>query len=446
MSQDHQLNIKTFNFNSFRENCYVLWDGRGNCVFVDPGCYWPEEFAKLKELVKTERLAPKAIWLTHGHFDHVHGVLRIVREYSVPVLMSPEDKMILDNNPAAVREFGLVAHDSSEIKTVDIRDGEVLDTLEGSPFRVLTTPGHTPGGVCYYDETDKVLLTGDTLFAGAIGRSDLIGGDYDHLIISIMDKLMGLPGDVDVLPGHGRKTTIADERTHNPFLQPFNEPEEDLDWDGRGNCVFVDPGCYWPEEFAKLKELVKTERLAPKAIWLTHGHFDHVHGVLRIVREYSVPVLMSPEDKMILDNNPAAVREFGLVAHDSSEIKTVDIRDGEVLDTLEGSPFRVLTTPGHTPGGVCYYDETDKVLLTGDTLFAGAIGRSDLIGGDYDHLIISIMDKLMGLPGDVDVLPGHGRKTTIADERTHNPFLQPFNEPEEDLDWDGEGIEIEGEK
>ena len=106
----------------------------------------------------------------------------------------------------------------------------------------------------------------------------------------------------------------------------------------------------------------------------------------------------------------------------------------------------MITTPGHTPGGVCYYDETDKVLLTGDTLFAGAIGRSDLIGGDYDHLIISIMDKLMGLPGDVDVLPGHGRKTTIADERTHNPFLQPFNEPEEDLDWDGEGIEIEGEK
>lgn len=73
MNMDHQLNIKTFNFNSFRENCYVLWDGRGNCVFVDPGCYWPEEFAKLKELVKTERLTPKAIWLTHGHFDHVHG-------------------------------------------------------------------------------------------------------------------------------------------------------------------------------------------------------------------------------------------------------------------------------------------------------------------------------------------------------------------------------------
>ncbi len=231
---NHLLNIKTFVFNSFRENCYVLWDAVGNCVIVDPGCYWPEEFARLKELVEAEGLTPKAVWLTHGHFDHVHGVLKVVREYSVPVLMSSEDKVVLDNNQAAVGAFGLTAPDSSDIKTVDIRDGEIQDTLQGAPFKVITTPGHTPGGVCYYDETDKVLISGDTLFAGTIGRTDHLGGDYDRLIISVMDKLMGLPGDVDVLPGHGHRTTIADERTHNPFLQPFNEPEEDFDWDGDG--------------------------------------------------------------------------------------------------------------------------------------------------------------------------------------------------------------------
>lgn len=231
---NHLLNIKTFVFNSFRENCYVLWDAVGNCVIVDPGCYWPEEFARLKELVEAEGLTPKAVWLTHGHFDHVHGVLKVVREYSVPVLMSSEDKVVLDNNQAAVGAFGLTAPDSSDIKTVDIRDGEILDTLQGASFKVITTPGHTPGGVCYYDETDKVLISGDTLFAGTIGRTDHLGGDYDRLIISVMDKLMGLPGDVDVLPGHGHRTTIADERTHNPFLQPFNEPEEDFDWDGDG--------------------------------------------------------------------------------------------------------------------------------------------------------------------------------------------------------------------
>ena len=239
MSQDHQLNIKTVIFNSFRENCYVLWDAEGNCVIVDPGCYWQEEFGRLKEFIAAEGLKPKAVWLTHGHFDHVHGVLRVVEEYSVPVLMSPEDKIVLDNNQNAVRDFGLTAPDSSMIKTVDIKDGDVLDTLEGAPFKVITTPGHTPGCVCYYCETDKVLLSGDTLFAGTIGRTDHLGGDYDREIISVMDKLMGLPGDVDVLPGHGHRTTIADERTHNPFLQPFNEPEEDPDWDGDG--IEIDP-------------------------------------------------------------------------------------------------------------------------------------------------------------------------------------------------------------
>lgn len=236
---DHQLNIKTFIFNSFRENCYVLWDAAGNCVIVDPGCYWQEEFGRLKEFIAAEGLKPKAVWLTHGHFDHVHGVLKVVAEYSVPVLMSPEDKIVLDNNQNAVRDFGLTAPDSSQIKTVDIKDGDVLDTLEGAPFKVITTPGHTPGCVCYYCEADKVLLSGDTLFAGTIGRTDHLGGDYDREIISVMDKLMGLPGDVDVLPGHGRRTTIADERTHNPFLQPFNEPEEDPDWDGDG--IEIDP-------------------------------------------------------------------------------------------------------------------------------------------------------------------------------------------------------------
>lgn len=234
MSQDHQLNIKTFIFNSFRENCYLLWDAVGNCVIVDPGCYWPEEFARLREFIAAEGLTPKAVWLTHGHFDHVHGVLKVVGEYSVPVLMSPDDKIVLDNNQAAVRDFGLLAPDSSQIQTVDISDGEVLDTLQGAPFKVITTPGHTPGCVCYYCEADKVLLSGDTLFTGAIGRTDHLGGDYDREIISIMDKLMGLPGDVDVLPGHGHRTTIANERTQNPFLQPFNEPEEDIDWDGDG--------------------------------------------------------------------------------------------------------------------------------------------------------------------------------------------------------------------
>ena len=88
--------------------------------------------------------------------------------------------------------------------------------------------------------------------------------------------------------------------------------------------------------------------------------------------------------------------------------------------------------------------KADKLLISGDTLFAGSIGRTDSAWGDYDKEIVSIMDKIMGLDGEVEVIPGHGPKTDIAHERTHNPFLQPFNEPEEDMDWDGEGLNIDG--
>ena len=108
-----------------------------------------------------------------------------------------------------------------------------------------------------------------------------------------------------------------------------------------------------------------------------------------------------------------------------------------------GTSWQVITTPGHSPGSVCYYCASAGVLVSGDTLFAGSIGRTDLDGGDYDALIRSIMDKLMGLPGDTDVIPGHGHPTSIAREAATNPFLIPFNEPDTDW-WKQDGIELDG--
>ncbi|MBQ4183385.1 MAG: MBL fold metallo-hydrolase, partial [Bacteroidales bacterium] len=106
---------------------------------------------------------------------------------------------------------------------IPVRDGEQLQ-LGGVDWTVIATPGHSPGGVCYYNETGKLLLSGDTLFAGAIGRGDLMGGDYDVLIRSILEKVMTLPGDTDLFPGHGPASSIARESAVNPFLLPFNEP------------------------------------------------------------------------------------------------------------------------------------------------------------------------------------------------------------------------------
>lgn len=254
------LNIKTFTFNPLQEHCYLVWDGTGAGALIDPGCYGEAELGALKEYVAAEKVSVRAIWLTHGHFDHVFGVSALVREYGVPVLMHPADRDILEDFRRLSVNMGLYAPDLT-FRTAGLREGQILRLAqddkeiaddgreaqdfsscfsdrsschsghrgESPAFRVIETPGHSPGGVCFYDEADKVLFSGDTLFAGSIGRTDHPGGDYDKLIASIMEKLMGLPGDVDVLPGHGPRTTLADERTRNPFLQPFNEPDPDRD-------------------------------------------------------------------------------------------------------------------------------------------------------------------------------------------------------------------------
>lgn len=227
------INIKSFCCNPFRENCFLVWDEKGTGVIIDPGFYNDEELKVITDYIFREKITVQAIWLTHGHFDHIYGVASLVKDYVVPVLMSQKDKEVLADGTTMPERFTLRIPEVG-FKTEDLSEGEEL-RVGGNIFTVIETPGHTPGCVCFYDEADKVLFSGDTLFAGSIGRTDHLGGDYDKEIVSIMDKIMGLPGDVDVLPGHGPKTTIARERTQNPFLQPFNEPqEESLDWDDDG--------------------------------------------------------------------------------------------------------------------------------------------------------------------------------------------------------------------
>ena len=221
------LNIRKFTCNPFQETTLLLWDDTLEGVLVDPGCF-PDEAEQIKAYVAKEQVDLKAIWLTHGHFDHIYGV----GAFGVPVFMSPDDQVMVDNNWQLTRRYGM-PDPPKDFSYTPLHDGDVL-TFGGTSFTVIATPGHTPGCVCFLDEADKVLVSGDTLFAGSIGRTDSEWGDYDKLIVSIMDKLMGLDGDIDVIPGHGPVTNIGHERTHNPFLQPFNEPEEEMDWDADG--------------------------------------------------------------------------------------------------------------------------------------------------------------------------------------------------------------------
>ena len=138
--------------------------------------------------------------------------------------MHPEEKLTLENNEYLCRLFGMDVPEPFE--TVGIKEGEVINVGSLS-FQVIETPGHTAGGICLLEKDEKFMLSGDTLFAGAIGRTDHPGGDYDRIMKSILEKLMVLDGDIKVVPGHGPETDIATERMTNPFLMPFNEPYEE---------------------------------------------------------------------------------------------------------------------------------------------------------------------------------------------------------------------------
>lgn len=230
------IRLKIFEFNFFAEHCYVLWDGRHSsenekdCLIIDPGCQTETEQEELTTFLDENSLRPVAVLLTHCHPDHCFGVAAICRKYDVKVYVNAGESTTL----AAMHKLclGMGADDVEDFSRwmYSVKDGDKLQ-LGDLEVDALGTPGHSAGGMCYLvrttEDSKAVLCSGDTLFAGCIGRSDLPGGDYDKLMESIFTKLLGLDGDTEVLPGHGPATTISDERMKNPFLLPFNEPETD---------------------------------------------------------------------------------------------------------------------------------------------------------------------------------------------------------------------------
>ena len=212
------MEIKIFYFNPLRECSYLLWDDTRECVIVDPGCYGERECRRVEDFVAERQLQPVKILLTHGHFDHVLGLEDLARTFQVDVWMHPGDREVLKHSGEWCRQLGLSYHPFTGTMH-DLADGDTV-TFGQTALQVLATPGHTPGGVCFYSEPDSVLLTGDTLFAGSIGRTDHEGGDYDQLLESIARKILPLDGDVSVLPGHGPASSVGYERATNPFLQP----------------------------------------------------------------------------------------------------------------------------------------------------------------------------------------------------------------------------------
>lgn len=198
----------------FQENCYVIGDeASGVGAIVDPG----DEAARIALAVEQTSLEIDRILVTHAHIDHLGAVGALADEYACPVLMHAEAEPMLQQLPSQAMMMGLRF---GKVPAVDRHiEAEELLEIGDLELRSLYTPGHAPGHLAFYVESEELLLSGDALFAGSVGRTDLFGGDMELLMRSINERLMTLPDETRVYPGHGPRTTIGAERAHNPFLR-----------------------------------------------------------------------------------------------------------------------------------------------------------------------------------------------------------------------------------
>lgn len=207
------IDISVFKCNFIEENCYILHEkgGNGDCWVVDCGAWDENEVQIICNYMQKEGLRPVKHLLTHGHFDHIFGAKALEREYGLrPTMLRSERDTYLNAREQMCRfmhrELPLVVPDAAEYL-----DDDVELTLGHHTFRAIPTPGHTPGGCCYYCEEEKILLSGDTLFLHSYGRTDLPGGD-GRLLFASLQRLLELPEDTRVLPGHGPETWIGNEQ------------------------------------------------------------------------------------------------------------------------------------------------------------------------------------------------------------------------------------------
>lgn len=194
-------------------NCSVIGDEiTHEAMVIDPG----DDVENVLEIVRRNNLQVKQIVITHAHIDHVGGAMKLRAATGAPILLNQNDYALLKLLDLQATWIGMASPGKVEIDQ-DVRQA---DTVKAGSLTasVLHTPGHTPGSICLYFAAEKKLIAGDTLFAGSIGRTDLPGGSFDMIINSIQEKVLALPDETVVVPGHGTLTTIGEERESNPFL------------------------------------------------------------------------------------------------------------------------------------------------------------------------------------------------------------------------------------
>jgi len=211
------MEIAIFTFNPFAENTYIVYDDSKECAIFDPGCYDPGEHNQLTDFIESNGLKPVRLVNTHCHIDHVLGNKFVAEKYNLPLISHRGEAMVLSMQPQISIMYGLAYNPSPEI-TEFLEDGDEL-SFGNTTLKVLFTPGHSPASISFYNEESGIVIGGDVLFQGSIGRTDLPGGDFDTLAKSIKEKLYVLPDEVVVYSGHGPSTTIGEEKRTNPFVR-----------------------------------------------------------------------------------------------------------------------------------------------------------------------------------------------------------------------------------
>lgn len=210
------LYITAFTFNPFQENTYLIINDKNECWIVDPGMFDNNETKHFTEYLKSNNLIPKGIINTHAHIDHIFGVQAMIDTYNISFGIHKQEEIVLKNAPMAAGMFG-IPFTTAPVQTHYIQEGEPL-LIGDDVLEVRFTPGHSPGSISFYYPEGKWVLSGDVLFNNSIGRTDLPGGNFDTLINSIRTQLFTLPDETTVYSGHGPATTIAHEKSYNPFL------------------------------------------------------------------------------------------------------------------------------------------------------------------------------------------------------------------------------------
>lgn len=211
------IDLKSFIFNPFQENTYLLINDKGLCFIIDPGCYFINERKALQEALSQKGISPVRLLNTHCHLDHIFGNKLIHDLFNLKPWIHLLEQPVLDRSPQAGQMYH-VSFEPSPNPAGYLTDKEDI-RLGEDVLKVILAPGHSPGSVCFYCEKQQLLIGGDVLFRESIGRTDLPGGDFKTLETSIRERLYTLPDEVVVYPGHGLKTTIGYEKKHNPFVK-----------------------------------------------------------------------------------------------------------------------------------------------------------------------------------------------------------------------------------